>query len=314
MFRSRSSFPVALLHFALCILPSELFAEKLRVATYNVENYNLTNRMTEDGFARNAPKPEKQKDALRAVIRAMNADVLAVQEIGGAPFTEELRRDLASEGLSYPHAATLDGPDPHRKLAILSKRPFASVTRHARLQTDFDVPSPGERTPLVNRGLLGVTLTVEGRPVRLYTVHLKSRLTRDKRDPRAERERLAESDAVKARLIGDGLSAPDALALLVGDFNDGPHAATLTRFEKTAAGAPFLVRLDAGDAAGESWTYRNVRKGFYDRSDYAFVTPALKPFVTRSRALDHPRTAQASDHRPVVVDLDIPGAGPSPAR
>lgn len=313
MLRLRSRLPAALLPFALCVSPSGLLAEKLRVATYNLENYNLTNRVTEDGFSRDAPKPEKQKDALRAVLRAMNADVLAVQEIGGAPFVEELRRDLAAEGLNYPHAVTLDGPDPHRKLAILSKRPFASLARHPRLETGFDIPSPGERVSLVNRGLLGVTLTLGGRPLRLATVHLKSRLTRDKKDPRGERERLAEALVIRSRLIADGFAEDGALALLMGDFNDGPHAAPLTRLERLDAGAPFLSRLEARDAAGESWTYRNDRKGFYDRSDYAFATPALKPFVIRARALDHPLTARASDHRPVVVDLEVPtSTGKSP--
>lgn len=290
--------------FAL-VATGTAFGERLRVATYNLENYNLTNRMTPDGYSKKAPKPEKQKEALRAVIRATNADVLAVQEMGDAKFVEELRRDLATEGIRYPHTVVLDGPDPHRHVAVFSKKPFVAVARHDRLETGYEIPSPGERVALVNRGLLGVTLTVEGRPVRLYTVHLKSRLTRDKRDPRAEKERLAESEAIKARLVADKVGATGELALIVGDFNDGPNAATLTRFAKFEE-RPFLLMLDAPDATGATWTYRNDKKGFYDRSDYAFVTPALKPFVTRAHASDHPRTAQASDHRPVVVEIEIP--------
>ena len=77
--------------------------------------------MTPDGFSTGAPKPEREKEALRAVIRATNADILAVQEIGGPAFVEELRRDLSGEGLAYPHTATLEGPDPHRRMAFLSK-------------------------------------------------------------------------------------------------------------------------------------------------------------------------------------------------
>lgn len=300
-----------ILHSSFLLLHSQLFAEKLRVATYNLENYNLTDRMTPDGFSKKAPKPEKQKDALRAVIRAMNADILAVQEMGAAPFVEELRRDLASEGIRYPHTVVLDGPDPHRHLAILSKKPFASVIRHARLETGFEIPSPNERVALVNRGLLGVTITVEGRPVRLYDVHLKSRITRNKRDPRAEKERLTESETIRTQLVADGVVATETLALLVGDFNDGPNAATLTRFAKFED-RPFLLMLDAPDTSGAVWTYRNDKKGFYDRSDYAFATPALRPMVKRTRAFDHPLTGQASDHRPVVVELDIPPLKKSP--
>ncbi len=298
---------------ALVLSPAALLAETLRVASYNLENYNLANRVTEDGFSRNAPKPEKQKQALRALLVALDADVLAVQEIGGAPFVEELRRDLARDGLAYPHTATLDGPDPHRRLAFLSKRPFADIRRHPRLTSAFELPSPGESVALVNRGLLGVTVSSEGRPIKIYTVHLKSRLTRDKRDPRAERERAAEAVAVKERLAADGLASPDCAALLVGDFNDGPNAAALTRFENDAVAGFRLLRMEPRDSAGETWTYRNDRKGFYDRSDYAFVTPALRPLAPRARIFDHPKAAAASDHRPVFVDLDIPPAPRPPA-
>ena len=294
-----------LLHFALCLLPSLAFGERLRVATYNLENYNLTDRATPDGFSRKAPKPEKQKEALRAVIRATNAGVLAVQEIGGPEFVEELRRDLKSEGFDYPYTVTLEGPDPHRRIAFFSKKPLSEIRRHRRLETNFEIASPHERVALVNRGLLGVVVTVEGRPVRIYTVHLKSRLTANPGDPRAERERLAEAVAVRRRLAEDGIAKPDALALLCGDFNDGPNSKTLASFLKHED-ASFLAPLEAPDASGESWTYRNDKKGFYDRSDYAFVSPALKPYVTSARAADHPKTREASDHRPVVVDLEIP--------
>lgn len=301
--------PTILLHFALCLLPSLALGERLRVASYNLENYTLTDRKTADGYVKNAPKPEKEKEAMRAVIRAMNADVLAVQEIGGPAFVEELKRDLKTAGIDYPFTATLEGPDPHRRIAFLSKKPFAQITRHNRIETGFEIASPHERVALVNRGLLGVTLSVEGRPVTLYTVHLKSRLTSNAGDARAERERLAEAAAVRQKLADDGVMKPDTLALLCGDFNDGPNSKTITGFA-VHAGAPFLTLLDAKDASGEIWTYRNAKKGFYDRSDYAFVSPALKPFVIRSRALDHPRTGAASDHRPIVVEFEIPPEKP----
>ena len=69
-------------------------AETLTVATYNIENYGPANRMTEAGFRKDYPKPEAEKRALRAVIRALHADVLVLQEMGGQPYLDELRRDL----------------------------------------------------------------------------------------------------------------------------------------------------------------------------------------------------------------------------
>src|SRR3954464_14018242 len=79
--------------------------ETLVIATYNVENYGPANRMTDGGYRTDYPKPEDEKRALRTVIRGLNADVLVMQEMGPQLYLDELRRDLKTEGLDYPHAA-----------------------------------------------------------------------------------------------------------------------------------------------------------------------------------------------------------------
>ncbi len=43
------------------------------IATYNIENYTVTDRMTSDGYRQNYPKPEVEKTALRAVIHALRS-------------------------------------------------------------------------------------------------------------------------------------------------------------------------------------------------------------------------------------------------
>src|ERR1043165_9541237 len=84
-------------------------AETLTIAPYNLENYGPANRVTEMGYRQDYPKPESEKRALRAVIVALNADILVVQEMGPHPFLEELRRDLKNAGLDYPHTVLLEG-------------------------------------------------------------------------------------------------------------------------------------------------------------------------------------------------------------
>jgi len=96
-------------------------AQPLTVATYNVQNYTLADRRVADGFRPDYPKPEAEKAALRAVIRALDADVIALQEIGGPAFLAELRRDLASEGVSYPYGEALLAADEARGLGVLPK-------------------------------------------------------------------------------------------------------------------------------------------------------------------------------------------------
>src|SRR5476651_1094085 len=135
----------AALHLVLAAAP----AETLTLATYNVENYGSVDRMTEAGYRRDYPKPEAEKTALRAVIRALGADVLALQEMGSADALEELRRDLRAEGLDYGHTAFLEAADADRHLALLSRRPFLAVRSHPDLA--FAYRGGRER---VKRGLL----------------------------------------------------------------------------------------------------------------------------------------------------------------
>ena len=78
----------------LLALAAALGAETLTVATFNVENYTLADRMVEGVFRQEYPKPEAEKAAVRRVIRAIRPDVLALQEMGAAPFLEVLQRDL----------------------------------------------------------------------------------------------------------------------------------------------------------------------------------------------------------------------------
>ena len=81
------------------------------MATYNIENYVSTNRMTEAGYRKDYPKPESEKRALRTVMRALDADVLVLQEMGPRAYLDELQRDLKAEGLDYPHVALAEAAD-----------------------------------------------------------------------------------------------------------------------------------------------------------------------------------------------------------
>ena len=85
----------------LALLTVTLHADTLRVATFNLENYGMANRMSESGFRLNYPKSEAQKNAVRQVIRGLEADLLIVQEMGPQPFLDELCRDLAEIGRAH---------------------------------------------------------------------------------------------------------------------------------------------------------------------------------------------------------------------
>ena len=91
------------------------------LATYNVENYGPTGRRVGSAYRREYPKPESEKRALRTAIEAIRADVLALQEMGGPAYLDELRHDLKAEGLDYPYCALVEAEDAERHIALLSR-------------------------------------------------------------------------------------------------------------------------------------------------------------------------------------------------
>lgn len=280
-----------------------LWAEAFTIATYNVENYTLTDRMTPDGFRPDYPKPEAAKKALRNVLHALNADVLALQEMGGRGFLEELRRDLATEGLVYPHAEILETGEEPRYVAVLSKRPFASVRRH----TDLPFRYFGAQET-VRRGLLEVRFAMPERELTLFVAHLKSRFTERKDDPMSALRRAGEAEAVRDRILTVFPAPAAALFMVVGDFNDGPASRPVRAL--LARGRTTITELlPAVDSRGETWTHRYRKEDSYTRVDHVFISPepSLRAAVRDGRARIHDGEGvnDASDHRPVRVVIDL---------
>jgi len=276
-------------------------AETLTVATYNVENYTLADRMADGVFRKAYPKPEAEKTALRAVIRSLNADVIALQEIGGEAFLKELQRDLLREGTDYPYAEVLNAADADRHVAVLSRRPFVAVVKHSDLTFKYF-----DGTEAVKRGLLEVHFATEAGDVALFVVHLKSRYTDRKDDPESALQRAGEAAAVRDRVLKVFPDPAQARFLIAGDFNDTrtsrPVRAMLERGKtKIADWVP------AADSRGERWTHWFKRDDAYTRVDHLLVSPALLPMVRgqAGKICDAPETIAASDHRPLAAVLDL---------
>ncbi len=271
-------------------------ADSLTLATWNVENYVGEDRMVEGGYRTGYPKPEAAKAALRAAIREMAPDVLALQEMGPEPYLNELQRDLAAEGSPFAHRAWLDGPDPKRHLAVLSRVPLQSVHLHPKVWHH----GTGEPLP-VCRGVLEVVLAApEGGAVSLFLVHLKSRHTSDPRDPASARQRAGEAEAVRDLVLKRFPDPATARFLIVGDCNDSPSSRPL-RALLARGGRRIAVLMDSPDADGDLWTHCYRKHATYSRVDYILPSPALQRAVRRMWIHDSPAVRAASDHRPVLV-------------
>ncbi|HXA15323.1 MAG TPA: endonuclease/exonuclease/phosphatase family protein [Opitutaceae bacterium] len=289
-----------------CLASTATRAETFTIATYNIENYTVTDRMTPEGYRQDYPKPEAEKTALRAVIHALHADVLVLEEMGPQPFLDELQSDLAQQGDDYPHAFVLDGPDPERHVAILSKRAWKTVTPHSDLE--FLYRGSMEK---VKRGLLEVTFTADDGDFTLWAVHLKSKLTEsdDADDPQSANLRAAEAMAVRRTVLEKFPDPGTARFAILGDFNDGKGSKPLQDLLRRGR-TDITYEIPAADSHGEIWTEFYAKQEIYSGIDHVLVSPGLRGAVRGGRAIifDAPEVSLASDHRPVVVTLEFPTA------
>lgn len=278
-----------------------LCAEPLRIATYNLGNYLDTNRWIDGRWSPNYPKPEQEKRALRKVILTVRPDVLALQEIGSLNFLEELRVDLSAGGLDFPYFAHMEAVDSQRHLAVLSRTPIRSVVPHK----DLDFKYFGGRES-VKRGLLEVDLATGPEPedsLLLFVVHLKSRLTENKKDPESEKRRVGEATACRNRIIERAMERGRSYFCVTGDFNDHPDSATLRRFLQRGDSV-IGRRLPAYDDRGEIWTHFFSRKGIYSTFDGFVVSADLCRLISGEQARIE-GDLEASDHRMVYFEADF---------
>jgi endonuclease/exonuclease/phosphatase family metal-dependent hydrolase len=220
------------------------------------------------------------------VIRTSKADIVALQEVD-VHWGERSRFEDQATALSK--ATGMDvrfGPiyrlpgeapgEPMREfgVAILSRLPITSSHNHVitRLSTQ------GGETPQPMPGFLQVTVQSAAGAVDVFSTHLDFRP-----DP-----------AVRRTQVGEMLEIVRAAAhpvVLMGDLNAPPEAPELR---------PLFEALD------DAWQGRDDVGGTYPaaaparRIDYVLVSPRLG--VRRSQVI----ATNASDHLPVVADLEIP--------
>ena len=273
----------------------------LTIATYNVENYLVADRLVDGVYREAYPKPEGEKTALRQVIKTMNADVLTIQEMGTQLFLDELQRDLKTDGVNYPYAALLEAADPERHVAVLSKMPFKQISPHAAVP----VRLRGKREN-VKRGVLELSFATNEGELTLFVIHLKSRRTEQEDDLESRQQRLVEAEAVRDLLLGRFPDPTQAKFLICGDWNDTRNSKPVKSLQKR--GEVVLGEIvRAADSRGENWTHCYRKEDTYSRIDYLLVSPALKSFIRNGhgQVWDGPGVTEASDHRPVLVTLNL---------
>jgi endonuclease/exonuclease/phosphatase family metal-dependent hydrolase len=278
-------------------------AEVFRVATYNLDNY-----LAQPSGTRPA-KSAAGKAKIRESLRAMKADVVALQEIGGTNELLELRAALQGEGLDYPFWEHVAGFDTNIHVAVLSRFPITARRPH----TNDSFLLLGRRFR-VSRGIAEVEIQVNPRySFTLFTAHLKSRRPSPEADQAEwrEQEALLLREKIDARLA----ASPEANVIVLGDLNDtkdsrstravigrGKHALIDTRpAERNGDDQP--NPNPRYEPRNITWTHHYGMEDTYGRIDYILVSPGMARewLRTETYVLTMPNWGVGSDHRPIVA-------------
>jgi endonuclease/exonuclease/phosphatase family metal-dependent hydrolase len=294
--------------FALSLLNSISFATDIfRVATYNAENY-----LDQPTETRHTVKSDEAKSKIRESIKAINPDVIALEEMGTTNALLELRASLKAEGQDFPFWEHIQSFDTNIHIAVLSKLPIIARRPHTNELFLLD----GKRFQ-VKRGFAELDIQAATNfTFTLIAAHLKSQLNTPDADE-AE-ERLGEAKVLRSILDERFKANPNAKVIVLGDFNDTKDSDSTKAI--IGRGKFKLVDTRPAERNGDSpspenfyheprnvaWTYFYGADDTYSRIDYILLSPALaRCLVTNETyALKISNWGVGSDHRPIVATFD----------
>lgn len=314
----------------------------LRVATFNVENLFARIRFDRDVPVEAAVRDGWSADQTRfsvldadskvitaQVLLALDADVIALQEVEGLDTLKRFRDRWLGGRTAYPHVAVLDGNDQRLiDVALLSRFPIVHLRSYQHLWDE------AENSPLFSRDCLEADVEVPGHGrLTLFVNHFKSMQAPHGQDPARGREltrpkRERQAQAVRALVEQRFGPRPEEHPFVVlGDFND--YRETDAQGE---SGVSALVDWPAVEDVlqrlpqPERWTHhwqgdeRSGRPGGHRQLDYLLVSrrlAAASPGLPRVERRGLPKRAgsvesfpgvgwshpKASDHCALAFDL-----------
>jgi endonuclease/exonuclease/phosphatase family metal-dependent hydrolase len=293
--------PLIALLVALLLRP--IAGAQFTVGTYNLELY------LDAPVGTMRAKPEAAKTKIRETIKAMNVDVLAIEEMGSREAFTEFRSGLRAVGVDYPHIEFVQAYDTNLHLAVLSRFPI--VARRSHTNETFLLNG---RRMRVLRGFAEVDIQVG--PTYQFTLlsaHLKSK----RQTGLSDEEDVREQEALLLREKIDAILAqrPTANLIVLGDLNDFRDArstrAVIGRGRNTLVdtrpaernGDTHAVANEPGAYRQITWTHFYAKEDTYARLDYILLSRGM------AREWDPQGTyiltmanwGIASDHRPLVA-------------
>lgn len=224
---------------------------------------------------------------LSKVLNRIQADVVGVQEVEN----QACLKDLAAMS-NYPYYLLVEGNDTMRGIdvGVLSKIPIKNYVTHAR---DKCQAGGGGRSYYFSRDCLEVHFNHPSRLVMLVN-HFKSK--RGDSDDSTVSQRMAQASRVRG--IAAGLQKYPLI--IVGDLNDEPNSQALAPLTRTSGLHDVLSWMGPNRVSFKT-------KRFSSALDYLILNDTLKAKMLdkSARIVVGDTVAEASDHRPVIVDVRL---------
>ena len=221
------------------------------------------------------------------VINEANVDIVALQELDmqrpRSSMDNQAKLLASSLAMHYSYFPITETDGGYYGIAILSRHPLARV--RASL-----LPRSPRRWRVEPRGALWVTAQIEGHELHIVNTHLG--LARDEHERQARAlfssEWLGRVDLAKKSLV------------LCGDFNFLPASRSYQYIRKRLHDAQ---RVTNGHRPRKTWPAKFPIR----RIDHVFVTEGIK--VNRVEVPRSTLARVASDHLPVIADLELTNVG-----
>ena len=245
-------------------------------ATVRLATFNIHHAEGEDG--------KLDLDRVADVVRG--ADIIAFQEVdvrfrARSQFVDQAEALGKRLGGHFAFGGNLIDGDGQYGVALVTRFPILAQQNHPLPR------SPG-REKAEPRGLLAVTLDVEGRPLRVYVTHLAH-------DSPADR-------TLQVARVRATVAAEPGPFVVMGDFNLRPDSADYAALLAPTRSKPLLVDAWAKIGQGDGFTIGHTEKT-RGRIDYVLVSPDLAAGLIETRV---DQTTRASDHQPVFAALRLP--------
>lgn len=320
---------LAILSFSAAIVFDIRCQETLTIATFNCEFLTLPKVHVKFGLPFDLKSADKkvQKDWDKSEFRSakfeeaatvvgeflasLNADVLALTEVGNLDDMSVLQHKLLQLGAEYPYleVGKSQSGNTAQNVAVLSKFPLKDPVyripgREGYLEEPDDPET--ENDTGISKGMR-VTVHKEGRDFILYVLHLQS----ERGGHGQDQQRIAQASIVRRHALPHLQNGE--LVIIAGDLNDHRGQPTLNRIrglddiyeDLIQTGHKEYFETNAWDTR---WTYEF--EGIRGQIDHILLSYSIKdlcqsPKNIRARTVEN-KNDLVSDHNPLIVHLTFP--------